>query len=155
MGNYQLLEDEAGPGALQNVVELTPFLKVRAGAECEPDQTASNLDRTTVRINYARVEVFNIRQGVLHGCVIYPLHVPCQRAGCPDTAVWGIAPVCRECCSDASPAVGVSAELGTFCCRIPLPLKFAAPGYIEWLYLDEDLRITKGNKGSYFIHTRY
>ncbi|CAL8460873.1 g404 [Coccomyxa elongata] len=87
VGNYQLLEDEAGPGALQNVVELTPFLKVRAGAECEPDRTASGLDRTTVRIKYARVEVFNI--------------------------------------------------------RIPLPFSTAAPGYIEWLYLDEDLRITK------------
>ncbi|BDA41845.1 probable plastid-lipid-associated protein 12, chloroplasti [Coccomyxa sp. Obi] len=99
VGNYQLLEDEAGPGALQNVVEVTPFLKVRAGAECEPDRTASGLDRTTVRINYARVEVFSI--------------------------------------------------------RIPLPFNAVAPGYIEWLYLDEELRITKGNKGSYFIHTRY
>lgn len=43
---------------------------------------------------------------------------------------------------------------GTICCRIPLPFNNVAPGYIEWLYLDEDLRITKGNKGSYFIHTR-
>lgn len=74
MGNYQLLEDEAGPGALQNVVEVAPFLKVRAGAECEPDRTASGLDRTTVRINYACVEVFDIRKGLLHGCVDCPLH---------------------------------------------------------------------------------
>jgi len=29
-----------------------------------------------------------------------------------------------------------------------------APGWIDWLYLDEDLRITRGNKGSLFIHRR-
>lgn len=62
VGNYQLLEDEAGPGALQNVVELAPFLKVRAGAACEADSTASGRDRTTVSINYARVELFNLRR---------------------------------------------------------------------------------------------
>ena len=40
-------------------------------------------------------------------------------------------------------------------CRIPLPFgNNATPGYVEWLYLDEDLRITRGSKGSYFIHTR-
>ena len=38
--------------------------------------------------------------------------------------------------------------------RIPLPLKNTEPGYIDWLYLDEGLRVTRGNKGSYFIHTR-
>lgn len=64
VGNYQLLEDEAGPGALQNVVELAPFLKVRAGAACEADAAASALDRTTVNINYARVELFNIRRAL-------------------------------------------------------------------------------------------
>ncbi len=76
VGNYQLLEDEAGPGALQNVVELAPFLKVRAGATCEADQTASGRDRTTVTINYARVEIFNARQAVhplLQGMCTYSL----------------------------------------------------------------------------------
>lgn len=28
------------------------------------------------------------------------------------------------------------------------------PGYIDWLYLDEDLRITRGSKGSLFIHRK-
>lgn len=27
-------------------------------------------------------------------------------------------------------------------------------GYIDWLYLDEGLRVTRGNKGSLFVHTR-
>lgn len=27
-------------------------------------------------------------------------------------------------------------------------------GYIDWLYLDETLRVTRGNKGSLFVHTR-
>lgn len=30
----------------------------------------------------------------------------------------------------------------------------AATGWVDWLYLDEDLRITRGNKGSLFIHRR-
>jgi hypothetical protein len=39
-------------------------------------------------------------------------------------------------------------------CRIPLSLRNGTDGYIDWLYLDEGLRVTRGNKGSYFIHTR-
>lgn len=40
-------------------------------------------------------------------------------------------------------------------CRIPLPFgNNSEPGYVEWLYLDDDLRIMRGSKGSYFIHTR-
>ena len=28
------------------------------------------------------------------------------------------------------------------------------PGFVDWLYLDDDIRITRGSKGSLFIHTR-
>jgi PAP_fibrillin len=38
--------------------------------------------------------------------------------------------------------------------RIPTPFRQEKVGYVDWLYLDEDLRITRGNKGSVFIHTR-
>ncbi|KAK9820183.1 hypothetical protein WJX72_007235 [[Myrmecia] bisecta] len=41
--------------------------------------------------------------------------------------------------------------------RLPFPIKLdrpGNPGYVDWLYLDEDLRITRGNKGSIFVHTR-
>lgn len=27
-------------------------------------------------------------------------------------------------------------------------------GYVDWLYLDEDMRVTRGSKGSLFIHVR-
>jgi len=27
-------------------------------------------------------------------------------------------------------------------------------GFVEWLYLDQNLRVTRGNKGSLFVHTR-
>jgi len=37
--------------------------------------------------------------------------------------------------------------------RIPLPLR-AKGGWLDFLYLDEDLRITRGNKGGTFIHIR-
>ena len=43
-------------------------------------------------------------------------------------------------------------------CRIPLPKgnssSSSQPAYVDWLYLDDDLRITRGSKGSMFIHTK-
>jgi hypothetical protein len=38
--------------------------------------------------------------------------------------------------------------------KLPLPIKQDARGYIDWLYLDENLRITQGSKGSVFVHKR-
>ncbi len=38
--------------------------------------------------------------------------------------------------------------------RLPLPIKQTEPGYVDWLYLDSRLRVTRGNKGSVFVHTR-
>lgn len=38
--------------------------------------------------------------------------------------------------------------------RLPLPVKTDGDGYVDWLYLDENLRITRGNKGSTFVHVR-
>ena len=42
-------------------------------------------------------------------------------------------------------------EVGPF--AIPLP-GVQGEGYIDWLYLDDELRITRGNKGSLFVHIR-
>lgn len=36
---------------------------------------------------------------------------------------------------------------------LPLPLR-AQGGWLDFLYLDEDMRITKGNKGGVFVHVR-
>ena len=36
--------------------------------------------------------------------------------------------------------------------RVPLPVK--GTGFVDWLYLDEDMRVTKGSKGSLFVHVR-
>jgi PAP_fibrillin len=38
--------------------------------------------------------------------------------------------------------------------KLPLPVKQDARGYIDWLYLDENMRITQGSKGSVFVHVR-
>ncbi|KAH7616619.1 hypothetical protein Ndes2526B_g08716 [Nannochloris sp. 'desiccata'] len=38
--------------------------------------------------------------------------------------------------------------------KLPLPIKQDARGYIDWLYLDENMRITQGSKGSVFVHVR-
>ncbi len=35
-----------------------------------------------------------------------------------------------------------------------LPLRTDGEGYVDWLLLDEELRITTGNKGSTFVHVR-
>ena len=39
-------------------------------------------------------------------------------------------------------------------CRIKLPIKPDGDGYVDWLYLDDNLRVTRGNKGSTFVHVR-
>lgn len=61
IGNYQVVEGDAGPGQLQNVVDVAPFLKVRAIAGCEADKSAPARDKTLVNITEARVELFGIR----------------------------------------------------------------------------------------------
>lgn len=41
--------------------------------------------------------------------------------------------------------------------KIPVPIPKGGssnPGWVDWLYLDEDLRITRGSKGSIFIHSK-
>lgn len=37
--------------------------------------------------------------------------------------------------------------------RIPLPLRRKG-GYLDFLYLDEDMRVTRGNRGGLFVHFR-
>ena len=42
-------------------------------------------------------------------------------------------------------------------CRLPFKLPRnddGPPGYVDWLYLDDNLRITQGSRGSLFVHTR-
>lgn len=50
----------------------------------------------------------------------------------------------------------IRAELGPL--RIPLPRGNSSsdgePAYVDWLYLDDDLRVTRGSKGSMFVHTK-
>ena len=70
IGNYQLLEGEAGPGQLQNVVDVTPFLKVRAIAGCEADKTAPARDKTLVNIQEARIELFGLRCAPIHAAIV-------------------------------------------------------------------------------------
>jgi len=43
-------------------------------------------------------------------------------------------------------------QIGPF--NITLDINTDADGYVDWLYLDDAMRITKGNKGSTFFHIR-
>ena len=61
IGNYQVVEDAAGLGQLQNVVDVAPFLKVRGIEGFMPDKKAPAMDRTLVNITEARIELFGIR----------------------------------------------------------------------------------------------
>ncbi|GLC44333.1 hypothetical protein PLESTB_000481200 [Pleodorina starrii] len=63
-----------------------------------------------------------------------------------------------EAASDSRTTVDITdAGLNLGPVRLPVPAggrKGDTPGYIDWLYLDEELRITRGSKGSLFIHRR-
>jgi len=37
---------------------------------------------------------------------------------------------------------------------LKVPLGIKGTGYVDWLYLDEGLRVTRGSKGSLFVHVR-
>ena len=45
-------------------------------------------------------------------------------------------------------------SLGGLKVQLPVPKGDSNPGFIDWLYLDEDLRVTRGSKGSLFVHRR-
>ncbi|KAK9846661.1 hypothetical protein WJX81_008660 [Elliptochloris bilobata] len=92
--SFQVVGGAAGPGRLENRLELLPGLRVRASAACSPQGRR----RTRVAIDGVFLELFGL--------------------------------------------------------RVPLPIKQNEPGYVDWLYLDDNLRITRGNKGSVFVHTR-
>ncbi|CAN0488953.1 unnamed protein product, partial [Scytosiphon promiscuus] len=47
--------------------------------------------------------------------------------------------------------VGAGVKLGPL--RIPLPLT-GRVGYLEFVYQDSDIRITRGNRGGLFLHMR-
>ena len=57
--------------------------------------------------------------------------------------------------SPPSPSLSLSGlSVGGLRLPLPVPSGSSNPGFIDWLYLDEDLRITRGSKGSLFVHIR-
>ncbi|MEW5309719.1 MAG: hypothetical protein WDW38_001582 [Sanguina aurantia] len=51
----------------------------------------------------------------------------------------------------------VTISLGPFTFPLPRETRTKSgtlPGYVDWLYLDENIRITRGSKGSLFVHRR-
>lgn len=47
-----------------------------------------------------------------------------------------------------------SAFLALFGGAVRVPLPVSGAGYVDWLYLSERVRVTRGSKGSLFIHAR-
>jgi hypothetical protein len=59
--------------------------------------------------------------------------------------------------SDTRTNVDITAAgifLGPVKIPLPVPKGTSNPGYVDWLYLDNEVRITRGSKGSLFIHCR-
>lgn len=54
------------------------------------------------------------------------------------------------CC----PAACAGIRVGPLNIPINVPRGKNNPGFVDWLYLDDDMRITRGSKGSLFIHMR-
>jgi hypothetical protein len=48
--------------------------------------------------------------------------------------------------------VGANVKIWRFP-RVPVPLR-SKGGYLDFIYMDEDIRITKGNRGGLFVHFR-
>lgn len=38
--------------------------------------------------------------------------------------------------------------------EIPITNRRDAEGFVDWIYVDDRIRVSKGNRGSWFIHTR-
>lgn len=55
--------------------------------------------------------------------------------------------------SDTRTDVNISGG-GVYVGALKLPLPVKGTGYVDWLYLDDELRVTRGSKGSLFIHTK-
>lgn len=71
---------------------------------------------------------------------------------------WGRLSATVEYTPDASRPARIScditrADVSFGRLRIPLPLR-AKGGWLDFLYLDEDMRITRGNRGGTFVHVR-
>lgn len=70
----------------------------------------------------------------------------------------GVRVVAEAACSPDGPKrtnVTISKvlfQLGPF--KFTLPVETDRIGYVDWLYVDDTLRITKGNRGSVFVHVR-
>ena len=162
--NFQIIKSDR---QLQNTVQLGPLLSINADATCRPDGSS----RTIVDIStlYAKLGplrsapcLSNIALCAAAVCAGMPQHeVPCDALiqqlqaalaalQSSSAAVPRTVPLTYRCCDDLHYAPG---------CRIPFPFrsnkdKGADQAFVDWLYLDDTMRITRGSKGSLFIHTR-
>lgn len=59
-----------------------------------------------------------------------------------------------EASSDIRTEVAINAAGVRVAGPLKLPLGVKGTGYVDWLYLDESLRVTRGSKGSLFVHVR-
>jgi hypothetical protein len=133
--NWQVIR---GDGSAENVVNLLPggALQVVAVGRCAP----ASASRTAINISGVDLRLFG-------GLVRLPLsrRVP-QGAGGAKGGGKATAKAAGK--ARAPKATAPTAATG---------LKAARPGgdgFIDWLFLSPDLRVTRGSKGSLFVHVR-
>lgn len=74
------------------------------------------------------------------------------------TGIYTILESCLTVCMKLTHRLYFATTVLAELCRIPLPRGNSSsdgePAYVDWLYLDDDLRVTRGSKGSMFVHTK-
>ena len=137
--NFQIISAD---GRLENLVQLGGGARVRACAAAAPEASDGGM-RTGVEID-------EVGAGGLVCCVGLP--VPCRPVSVPGSARSRAGPRHLPATRPPCPSAQVLLELGSL--KVPLSLRRDARGFVEWQYLDRDLRISRGNRGSTFIHVR-
>lgn len=151
--NFQIIDDDGQ--RLENLVRLAPGLRVRASAAAGPEAgPLGPASRTSVDIDEVVLEAGPLRLPLPiktdgRGFVEWCAALGCAGLGGQRGA--GGAPALQPLC-----CVQSSSKAAALCLAAHRPwLRRAGctPPPCR-LYLDEGLRVTRGNKGSVFIHVR-
>ena len=147
---------------LENVVRLLPGLDVVATATCRPasnDRTLVDIDGLELRALGGKVRVLRIDRNARTESDTRPAFFPESRRKTSGSAKNKSPKTTSKRSSAAAAAKRPSTAAP--------PKKKAEPptksdikkreenvGFVDWLYLDADVRVTRGSKGSLFVHTR-
>lgn len=152
VANWQVIGGEGakeGQTPLSNVVSLVPgLLDVVATATCSPasdSRTLVDIDGLELRTFGGKTRILRVDRSARTESDTGPAFFPASRRKMSES-------------EKEEAKVKAKAKAGP---NKASPKKKAEPkkkednvGFVDWLYLDADVRVTRGSKGSLFIHTR-